>query len=430
MFMTVDGIEGKTNADIYFDDFFIEESERVALDEKPTLLYTQNLSQNYFYPNYHFEDATDPYFGNNTVTGDAFYGEKYLKVNAGDKIIVPVETRQDWDLALYAEYTLSAAIRGNSSANGYVGLSYTPDGSCLIKNKAGETVTLTVNTDGKWMHDGISFAENSFAKLYLVVECTSGSFDLDYISLFNTRRSYAENTDDNNVYSFDENNPENYVDANTLKKENMLIGNISGLPDGSRVVLNGKQVYSADVSGDGEYSIRNIVDGTYNLFIVPGDCDNATFWGDITFDNGKGSGLGITRHSGTAVAVEYDGVKNGVVKILDDDTGYGYLTVTDSDGQFRAYILDCAWTLVGSTTETDILNTYSITLETFDSRRLSVSSQDMGIIVSEETKSTSKGVVTVMGRERNLVVPAVVIITFLVIASVLFVTKRKGVNAQ
>ena len=80
-----------------------------------------------------------------------------------------------------------------------------------------------------------------------------------------------------------------------------------------------------------------------------------------------GSGLGITRHSGTVSEVVYEGVKNGVVKILDEDTGYSYLTATDENGQFIGYVLDCAWSLVGTSTETEILDTYSLKLEMFDS---------------------------------------------------------------
>ena len=366
----VDGVENGTIGDIYFDDFVIEESERSALDRVPENLYTQNLSQNYFYPNYHFEDEKDAAFGKYTVKADdAFYGDKYLTVKAGDKIVVPVKTRQDWALSLYAEYTLSAAVRGDKNAKGTVGISYTPDGNTLIKDKAGNEKTISINTNGKWEHKGISFVDNSFTTVYFVIECTGGSFSLDYISLFNNLRGCKENTDDHNDYSFDADNPENYVDMSDIRKENFLMGVIKDLPEGSSISLLGAENYSSEINEDGEWEIRNIKDGKYNLFIKPSDCDYATFWGDITLENGVGSGLGMERLDGSVIKISGQGVDEGIVKLRDDITEYGYLSLTDKDGYFTAYILDSDWSVIGTTDVTEIFKTYSLNRTHFGSSK-------------------------------------------------------------
>ncbi len=414
----VNGIDGATTCDIYFDDITLDESEYCVTTTEPENLYTQNLSQNYFYPNYHFEDSTDGITSANTVTGDAFYGEKYLKVNAGDKIIIPFTTRQDWDLKFYAEYTMSAAVRG-SGAQGYVGISYSADGNTLMKDKAGNTITLSANTDGEWKHSGFSFAEYSHATLYLVIECTSGSFDVDYISAFNNLRGYSDNTDDLNDYTFDESDPSNFVDASSNVKENFIAGTIEGLPAGSSVILQGKtDTYRANVDAQtGMYEIRSIKDGTYNMLIAAAGNTYYTMWGDITFANGIASGLATERFSGKAMHISGEGVKNGVVKINDDKTGYAYLTATDGDGMWNAYIIDSNWSVVGTTTETKILDAYSLKLKDFSVGTTVTETALNAVSDSEKTQSA------------NATIPVMIIVSVLLASlATLVVYKKKGVN--
>jgi hypothetical protein len=127
-------------------------------------------------------------------SGDAFYGDKYISVKAGDKIIIPVTTKPDYDITKWlGNYTFAASVRGNSSAQGYIGVAYSPDGSNLMTNKYGETAKISVNTDGKWVRSGYNFTDYRWTNLYLVIECTAGSFDVDYISMFNQMRSFKEN---------------------------------------------------------------------------------------------------------------------------------------------------------------------------------------------------------------------------------------------
>jgi hypothetical protein len=197
-------------------------------------------------------------------SGDAFYGDKYITVNAGDKIIVPVYTKPWFDITTwYGDYTFAASIRGDSSAKGYVGISYSPDGSDLMTYADGSATTLSVNTDGKWVRSGFDFHENRWTYLYLVIECTAGTFDVDYVSMFNQLRSFKENPQlkkTDAVFT-------GYEDMATINKGNFIGGTINDLPEGSKVVLLGDKTYSANVASDGRSDITNIANGNYQMMI-------------------------------------------------------------------------------------------------------------------------------------------------------------------
>ena len=224
------------------------------------------------------------------------------------------------------------------------------------------------------------------------------------ISLFNNLRGFEKNTDDLNDYTFDKDDPDNYVDMSLTVKENYLAGTINGLPDGSSVILEGKQSYTSDVSSLGEYEIRNIADGTYNLLIKASDAAFATMWGDITFKNGVGSGLGLERINASVIKITGQGVESGVVKLRNDENGYGYLSLTDNEGYFTAYITDSAWSVVGTTTETEILQKYSLKFTDFGGAATQI----------------------VIPAEKTPVAPAIVLIITLAVCLAFMVIRKKG----
>ncbi len=360
----INAIDGKTTSDIYFDDVLVSECSAAITDTNPTKTYTHDISWNVF-SNYSFEKDGDV-FRNYIKNGDATQGNRYITVKAGDKIIVPVKTKIGYINSERAStYTFAADVKGSGNANGFIGLAYSPDGSERLTNANGNPVSLTLSTDGKWKRSGYTFKENCQAQLYLVIECTVGTFDVDYLSLFNVYRSYENDTHDYTINKFQD----VYDDMDTYNKGNYIAGTINDLPSGSYVVLVGDKSYKSEVDSEGNYEIVRVAEGTYTMYIAAGGCDTLTMWGDIAFDaDGKLSGLACERLSGTALEVLGEGVRNGAVKLTDEDTGYSYLTVTDSDGQYTAYILDCSWFVEGTTKESDVLSSAGITMAKFDAK--------------------------------------------------------------
>ena len=354
----VNGIEGETDCDIYFDDIVIYEGATSVNDTSADMLYTQDISQNYF-ADYSFEKSNAEYI----KSGDASHGSKYLTVKAGQKIIIPVSTRTDYNLAYNCTYTFAADIRGNSDAKGTVYLAYSADGSGCFCDKNGKAVTLSVNTDGKWKRSGFSFDGNRNETEYLVIECTGGSFSVDYVALFNAAHSFEEYVY-NDPASLTKDEIE-YVNMSDAMKDNYISGNLTGLPEGSYVILKGDKTYESAIDENGNWFIDGIKNGKYNMYVLAGGNQISTLWGDVTFKDGKVAGLAATRLNGEVVEITGTGAQNGIIKVTDTDSGYAYLTATDDAGAFRMYILDCVWNLDGTTNDPELLSQYGISLEDF-----------------------------------------------------------------
>ena len=145
---------------------------------------------------------------------------------------------------------------------------------------------------------------------------------------------------------------------------NYLTGKIEGMPEGSAVVLLGGTDYYGELDIDGNYSIFDIENGDYSMYVAPAG-KPMTLWGEISFKGGKIAGLAKTRLGGYAINIAGTAAENGVVKIADDDTGYAYLVSTDEIGAFDAYILECNWSLVGTTNDEAALKEAGVTLSDF-----------------------------------------------------------------
>lgn len=365
-FFVINGLNGKTDSDIYIDNIEIVESTKAVIDEKETNLYTQDISQNYF-RNFSFEKTEGEFGKYSKAASDAVYGEKVGSFKKGDKLIVRVDTRVDYNIEFASEYTLATSIKADSKAKGFIGLSYTPDKeNCLATIETGKVVNLLSDTKGKWERKGFTFSDYRLNTLYLIIECTAGSFELDYLAIFNDNHGYETFQNDHNITTFDPNNEENYVDMNTIGKGNHISGVLSGLPEGSKVILKGEKTYESTIGADGAWGFEKLANGTYDMYIDASDADALTLWGDITFLDETVSGLACERLNGEVISIVGEGVRNGIVKIVDDDTSYAYLTRTDANGQYTAYILDSSWYVAGTTNIAEALKESNVTLEQFN----------------------------------------------------------------
>ena len=355
----VNGVENETTCDIWFDDIVIEEWTNSAIGASDKL-YTEDISQNYF-GNFSFEKqdaAIAPY----VVSGGASLGDKCITLKAGDRVIIPVSTRTDYNLAYNCVYTFAADVR-SKGATGFIGLSYSSDGKELMCDKDGKPISLSLDTNGEWKRQGFNFTGNRNETEYLVLECYEGSFSVDYIALFNATHAFAESTIDNSK------NPSKdeieYVDMNDRKKINFLSGKLSGLPAGSLVVLKGETDYETVIDAYDEYFISDIENGSYKMYIVADGEEIATLLGDITFKDGTFTGLATTRLNGEVINITGTGVPNGIVKVTDKDAGYAYMTATTDDGEFSIYILDCEWELDGVTSDKSAMNSANLSASDF-----------------------------------------------------------------
>ncbi len=365
-YFVFNSLKGKTKGDIYFDDIEIFETANSVTNANTELLYTQDISQNYI-ENYSFESAEGQLGAFSKADSDAFYGEKVGTFNKGDKLVLEIDTRTDYNIEFASEYTLAASIKGDSNAKGYIALSYNAAGTELISDKNGNPVKLAVNTDGKWKRSGFTFTDFRNATVFLVIVCEEGTFNLDYLAMFNENHSYDSCQTDYSKNEFDVNNKDNFVDMGTAGTVHDIPGNIAGLPDDSQVVfVSDTAVYTADVDASGDYVLEDVANGTYDMYVAAGDTDLMTLWGDITITPTTVSGLACERLNGEITVIEGKGVRNGIVKIIDDETGWAYLTATDEDGQFCAYIGSEYWYVEGMTNDEDALDASGITLEQFE----------------------------------------------------------------
>ncbi len=359
----IDSEENNVNGSIFFDDITITETVSAATSVSD-MLYVEDIAQNYF-ANPSFEKA-DNALASYIKSGDAYYGDKYVSVKAGDKIIIPVSTRYDFNCSnWFGDYIFAASLRGNASAKGFVGLAYSADGSNRMTFADGTPAAISVNTDSKWVRSGFQFTEYRWTPLYLVIECTEGSFDIDYTSMFNKLRGYKYNPQlvDATVEF------QGYEDSAALNKGNVLTGTYTGLPSGSSVVLKGEKNYSSKIDAEGVYEIDNIAVGTYKMYVAPAGNEFMTLFGDITIDaDGNMSGLACERLSGELMEVTGEGVRNGIAKITDFTTDWSFFTATnnESTGTLSAYIIvSDDYGLVGVTNVESVLEDANMSVADF-----------------------------------------------------------------
>ena len=426
VYFIIDAVEGKTTADVRFDDITIRQSARSVNVTSAQNLYTDNISQNYF-ENYGFEQKGDV-FEAYLASGDAFEGENFLRVSAGDEIILPVRTRSDFvstDFA--ANFTFAASLRGAAGAEGFVGLSYAADGSELLCDADGNPVKLLAATDGKWSRSGFSFNAHRETGLYLVIKCSAGSFDVDYLTLCNTLRAYAADRSVTQNQTFDE----TYEDMSKFDIGNKINGILSGLPEDSYVILkSASKTYKAKVDSTGFYEFSGIRDGSYRMFVLAGGYDYLTLWGDITLKEGKANGAACERLYGTVAQVSGEAVVNGIVKIVDESTGWAYLTATSPEGFYDAFILDCYYYIEGSTNAPEALEAAGLTLEDFGATAAKDEAEEQD--KPEEDETGKKPVVIVKPTQKSgtdytwiiIVAAAVVVLAGATVLIVLL--KKKG----
>ncbi len=189
-----------TNGDLFFDDITLKRTNAIASEvvEKPFTEPLYNLITDGS-----FEDGSAAYGGNIVTAADAFDGTHFLRVNEGEKLIVPIKTRVDYNFKSSLYYTLSGAIRASSGGAGYVAISATADGNAPVLYADGTTAAIASNGTA-WSFDAFKYISPDVRPTYLVIECSKGYIDVDSLQFFSEFHAYAERPDTNvPTYNYD-----------------------------------------------------------------------------------------------------------------------------------------------------------------------------------------------------------------------------------
>jgi len=178
-----------TTSDIYFDDITIKRVNSVAASGTVSEPYTESAYN--LVTDGSFENGSSLYSGGSFVTAsDAYDGGKYLRVQAGNKLIVPITTRVDYNYVPSFYYTLSGAIRASSGGAGYMTISATSDGNTPVLNNDGSVAKIAANGSA-WNFGAFKYISPDVRPTYLVIECTSGYIDVDAVSFFSDLHAFA-----------------------------------------------------------------------------------------------------------------------------------------------------------------------------------------------------------------------------------------------
>ncbi len=189
-----------TTADIYFDDIKITRTNAVA-EDSVSAPYTESVFN--LLPDGSFENGNPVYGAGSFISAaDAYDGSNYLRVNAGQKLIVPVTTRVDYNFKPFYYYTLSGAVRAGSGGAGYVGISHSVDGNVPVLDKNGNVKAIRANGTG-WSFDAFKFMSPDVRPTYLVIECTAGYIDIDSLSFFTDEHAFTVKPIESNSYFYD-----------------------------------------------------------------------------------------------------------------------------------------------------------------------------------------------------------------------------------
>ncbi len=200
-----------TTSNLHFDDIQIKRTNAIASSDPVTAPYTESLYN--LVSDGSFENGNSLYSGGTFMSSsDAYDGGKYLRVSAGQKLIVPINTRIDYNYKDYYNYTLSAAIRSSASGAGYIGISATADGKTPVLNADGSIASIKASGTN-WSFGAFKYLSPDVRPTYLVIECTAGYIDIDYVSFFSDIHAFENRPNETADEAYDYDDMSNAVEG-------------------------------------------------------------------------------------------------------------------------------------------------------------------------------------------------------------------------
>lgn len=215
MKVIIGNIAGKTNADFYVDDITLAIAPPMVLETNSTNKYCEwplNILNNQGFEEKITNNDWVSLPKNAEVLSDGgAAGDKYLRIKAGTKYIVPVK------IASSDNYYFSISTRLGKNSAGTVAVATNPEGTKFYCDERGIAASVIKVDTSKWNRDSFLFSTGEAETIYLVFEATKGYIDIDEVHFY--KRQYGKETDPNDHNKFV---PYNYDN-----------------PDPSTVVLNG-----------------------------------------------------------------------------------------------------------------------------------------------------------------------------------------------
>lgn len=215
--MILGNVAYSTKSDVYIDDIIVQVSQPMVTEENTRLLYTEQLYNAVKNPSFE-KPTTDADWGKtlpsnfkiidttNSKTDSAPNLNKYLRVTAGQKYVLGVETK------IGVEHGFGVFIRGKAGTNAYIGLTSDAEGNNFFVNdeeQPASKVTVTA-TDGEWHRAGFKFLSTGKGVTYIVIDVKEGYLDIDNVMIFPVDYGYRYDPNDYSVYNPDYDNIKYY----------------------------------------------------------------------------------------------------------------------------------------------------------------------------------------------------------------------------
>lgn len=201
-------VADSTKGDVYFDDIVIKARmplideynlEKTYCDDLYNIIEHQSFEN--FSENSNWGKLPDGF----TVHADnhAAASTHVMTVKSGSKKIFAFEAKPG------TVYEFGVSLRGYENTKGSVSVTVDAAGKyCYTDTNDVARSVITASNDGNWKRDAFSFSTLSTGIIYVTIECSSGTMDLDNVMLF--EKKYATLVDNNDYVgrrNYDYNNP-------------------------------------------------------------------------------------------------------------------------------------------------------------------------------------------------------------------------------
>lgn len=207
--VAISNIIGKTNGDFYLDDITIALGPDLVTDPNTEKAYCSqfySVIKNGGFEQKITDDNWKDLPSSAKVIKDpknADTADHFLRIQAGTKYVLPI-TLEPGEV-----YYFGASYKASKGGKGTISLVTMVDPAMIyfLDQNNKDASIITVDNSDKWERSAFGFRANSSGTTYLVIECTSGTIDIDSVSLCKEKFTHTE--DPNRYYEripFDYNN--------------------------------------------------------------------------------------------------------------------------------------------------------------------------------------------------------------------------------
>ncbi len=197
-------LAGGTIGDIYFDDITLTAAPPVVIESNSTVKYCEEFYNDIDNGNFEETVTADSIWSNLPSNfkivedkSGALKGSHFLRVTAGEKVILPVEVKT------LKEYYFGASVKGDANTEGYIAVANSISPAITYFSDYYDQPASFVYVDSTkegYVRNAFKFSTDTSGYVYLVIECTSGTMDLDSLMLFTSDYGYRYDPNDYTAY--------------------------------------------------------------------------------------------------------------------------------------------------------------------------------------------------------------------------------------